>query len=147
MSYEQIWQKTLGKDEEVKYEFSIGNKYRRFVLIMWTIISVPLVFVFGLGVVTFLIALFVWYYMKVANAYAFTNKRVLVHTGWLSTKTVSINYDKITDVTVRENFVDRVLTKSGMLFINTAGTTGQEVALKHIDTPYEVKKKLDELRD
>ncbi len=33
-----------------------------------------------------------------------------------------------------------------MLFVNTAGTTGQKVVLQHIDPPCEAKKKLDELR-
>jgi hypothetical protein len=31
--------------------------------------------------------------------------------------------------------------------IDTAGTTLQEVILKHIESPYEVKKKLDALKD
>lgn len=146
MNYEKVWRKVLNKDEEIKYEFSIANRYRKFVLIMWAIISIPLLFAFGLGLITFAIALFAWYYMKVAHAYAFTNKRVLVHTGWLSTQTISIDYDKITDVTVKENVIDRAVTKSGMLSINTAGTANQEVMLRNIDSPYEVKKRLDVLR-
>jgi uncharacterized membrane protein YdbT with pleckstrin-like domain len=85
--------------------------------------------------------------MKVANAYAFTNRRVLIHRGWLSTHLLSIDYLKITDVSVREPLMDRLLTKSGHLSINTAGTSRTEVVLKNIDHPYETKKQLDKVRD
>jgi hypothetical protein len=52
----------------------------------------------------------------------------------------------MTDITVREPFLDRLITKTGHLIINTAGTGFQEVILIHIERPYEIKKKLDEIR-
>lgn len=146
--YEKIWNKTLGSDEKVEFEFSIGRGYIKFGLIIWAIISLPLLILFGLGILTFLTALFHYgFYLKRANAYAFTNKRVLIHKGWLSTQVVSIDYSKITDVLVQEPFIDRVTTKTGNLAINTAGTTLHEGILRHIESPYEVKKKLDSLKD
>ena len=67
MKYEKVWEKTLGSDEKVEFEFSIGDRYRKFGLIVWGVISLPLLFLAGLGVITFLIALFYYgYYLKVA---------------------------------------------------------------------------------
>lgn len=148
MEKQQVWDKVLGKDEKIEYSFSIGQSYIKFELIVWSIISVLLLFAFGLGIVTFLIALFYFgFYLKAANAYAFTNKRVLIHKGWLSTHTTSVDYSKITDIHVREPFFDRVLTKTGVIAINTAGSSTLEILLSHIENPYEVKKILDNLRD
>lgn len=147
MNYEHIWQKTLNSDERVEYEFSVGPKYIKFWLIVWVIISIPLLFAF-VGIFTFLIALFYYgFYLKVANSYAFTNKRVLVHRGWLSTHTISVDYHKITDVHIREPFFDRILTNTGNIMIVTAGTTADQIILSHVSTPYEVKKRLDSLKD
>ncbi len=147
MNYEKIWRKTLSEGEKIEYEFSVGSRYRKFGLIVWAIISLPALLLYGLGLLVFLLALFYYsFYLKVANAYAFTNKRVIIHTGWLSTGIISIDYDKITDISVKEPFFDRIITKTGYLTINTASTTLHEVLLQHITSPYEVKKKLDELR-
>ena len=150
MSYEQIWKKTLGPNESVKYDFSIGNRYRKIGLIIWcvvgglfviTIVGAPV----GIAIIGFA-AFYYGFYLKTANAYAFTDHRVLVHRGWLSTKLISTDYSKITDVTVHEPFFSRVFFHTGSIEIDTAGTNRQDVILKHIEHPYEVKKKLDELR-
>jgi len=148
MNHQKIWDKVLGKDEVVKHSFSIGDRYIKFNLIIWGVICLPLLFVFGLGLVIFLILLFYYgFYLRVANVYAFTNKRVLIHTGWLSTHTTSVDYPKITDVRVQEPFFDKLLTHTGNIGINTAGSGNLEVILKHIEKPYETKKILDELKD
>lgn len=148
MKYEKIWQKTLSGDEKVEYEFSVGGRYIKFGLIVWGIISLPFLFAMGFGIFIFLIALFYYaFYLKAANAYAFTNKRVLIHRGWLSTHTISVDYSKITDVHIREPFFDRIITHTGNIAVITAGTTVDQIVLQHINAPYEVKKKLDSLKD
>jgi len=148
MDNKKIWEKTLSNDEKVEFEFSIGKGYTKGWLIVWVIISFPLLFSFGLGIIVFLIALFYFkYYLKVSNAYAFTNKRVLIHRGWLSTHTTSIDYQKITDVHIREPFFDRVITHTGSIAINTAGSGSLEVILRNVEEPYEIKKRLDALKD
>lgn len=148
MEYQNIWTKILGDDENVEYEFSLGKRYRMFYLILFVIVG--LLLYPGLptfGVIFMLCAFFYFgFYLKAANAYAFTNKRVLVHTGWLSTQAISIEYEKITDVTVQEPLIERLIAQTGNLSINTAGTASKEVVLKHIATPYEVRKKLERIR-
>lgn len=148
MKYKKIWDKTLNSDEEVLHEFSLGKQYLTLNLIVWSIVSIIFFFLApALGVFVFLLMLFNYtFYAKVANAFAFTNKRLLKHKGWLSTKLISIDYDKITDVTVNEPFLDRVFTQSGNLIVNTAGSGSQEAVLRHVEKPYELKKKLDSLR-
>ncbi len=153
MNYKKIWEKVLSADEKVEFEFSIGSRYINFYLIIWAIVILPFLFIKSVGlsiqvVIVFLFVLFYYgFYLKMANAYAFTDKRVLVHKGWLSTKLISIDYSKITDIKVREPFLSRVITSTGQLLINTAGTNLHEVILNHIETPYEVKKRLDFLKD
>lgn len=145
MHYEKIWQKTLNDSEKVEYEFSTGPKFRKFILIYLIVIGV-LFLVAGLptfGVLLALIGVFNYWRLGL-NAYAFTSKRVLVHTGWLSTNSTSINYDKIVEVSVQESFLARQMGKVGNLIIKTGGF-GHDIILRNIETPYEVKKTLDRL--
>ncbi|MHB1086227.1 MAG: PH domain-containing protein [Minisyncoccota bacterium] len=150
MHYDHIWKKTLGPTESVKYEFTVGKRYRKSLLITWCVIGGLFVLTiagapFGLFIMA-LAAFYYGFYLKTANAYAFTDNRVLVHRGWLSTKLITTEYQKITDVTVLEPFFSRVFFHSGSLAINTAGTSSEEIVLKNVENPYEIKKKLDELR-
>lgn len=144
----EIWDKVLSTGEELKYEFSVGENYIKTYLVVWGVISVLLLFAAGLGILTFIIA-YVYYkiYLPKAHIYGFSNKRVLIHTGWLSTSMTSVDYNKITDVYVTETFLDKQLTHTGHIAINTAGSSGKEIVLHHVASPYEIKKKLDELRD
>jgi len=111
------------------------------------VISAFLLLAMGLGIITFLIAYFYYnFYLRRANIYAFTNKRVLIHKGWLSTSLKSIDYDKITDLSVDQGFFERTFYKTGSITINTAGTGLPEVILRHIDQPYEIKKQLEKIK-
>ena len=47
---------------------------------------------------------------------------------------------------VNEPFFDKLITHTGDLAINTAGTAEKEVLLRHIERPYDVRKKLDSLK-
>lgn len=148
MEYEQIWNKVLRNGEVVKHEFSVGKRYRSFNIVVWSLLGLLFMggsFEFGLIFILFILFYF-GFYLKVANAYALTDKRILIHRGWLSTSAVSIDYQNITDVLIQEPFIERLLTKTGHLAINTAGSGAKEVVLMHITTPYEVRKKIDEIR-
>ncbi|KKR02813.1 MAG: hypothetical protein UT31_C0040G0007 [Parcubacteria group bacterium GW2011_GWF2_39_13b] len=156
MEYADIWEKTLANNEKIDFEFSISGHYRQFNLFIRLIIA----FIFSsffyfasiwlsafIFTLIFLCLIFYYeFYLRAANAYAFTNQRVLIHRGWLSTHTISIDYQKITDLTVVEPFFERILTNSGDLHIDTAGTPAQEIVLRHISSPYEAKKKLEEIK-
>lgn len=136
-----VWQKILSKDEIVKEEFSISNRYIK----IWGIVSVVITSISI--VIPIILAFYYFFYLKRANIYAFTNKRILIHKGWLSTHLTSVDYHKITDIHVKEGFFERIITKSGSLIIDTAGTSGEEIILKNVANPYKLKKLLDELKD
>ncbi len=154
MNTTNIWQKVLNSNEEVKYEFSVGKRYRKFWLVSGLAFSLFL-FLCGLlikssfgivmGLIFLTISCFIYWYKKIANAYAFTDRRVLIHRGWLSTSTQSVDYTKITEVSVVDPIISRLVTKSGHMSIHT-GNIMDAIVLKYVENPYEIKKKLDSLR-
>lgn len=148
MQNQHIWDKLLSFNEKIIYEFSIGDRYRIFNFILWLLVGLPLIAlgVFPYFIILVLAGFYSFFYFQKANAYAFTNKRVLIHKGWLSTKFISVDYDKITDISVEEKFLDKFFTHTGTLKINTAGSSNYEIYLDRVDEPYKLKKKLDEIR-
>src|SRR3989344_5507215 len=97
-NYSNVWNKVLSPREEVKHEFSMSFRYRMFWLVFYALIGL-LLFVYvwkPLGIFVILLAAFYYgFYLKVAHAYAFTDRRVLAHTGWLSTGMFSAEYQHI----------------------------------------------------
>lgn len=80
-----------------------------------------------------------------ANRYLLTTKRVMVKRGLFSVKLTAALYDKITHLEVDQSFIDRLLLHHGDLIINTAGTNKNEIVLKYIDYPLEIKNLLERL--
>ena len=89
-------------------------------------------------VVTPFIIFFNRFYIKISNEFVFTDKRIIVKRGWIETKVKTIYYDRITDISVNQSFLDRII-KTGTLSISTAGSDGYEAIISHIRKPYEVK--------
>jgi hypothetical protein len=58
----------------------------------------------------------------------------------------SADYQKVTDVMVAEPFLNRIIYHTGSLEIDSAGTNRENIVLNHVERPYEIKKKLNELR-
>ncbi|MDD4289968.1 MAG: PH domain-containing protein [Patescibacteria group bacterium] len=148
MNYKKIWDKTLSINEKIEHEFSIGQGYIFWAMFLVSILCAILIFskIIYLGFLIFLFLSFYFlFYLKIANAYAFTNKRILIHRGYLSTGVISIEYSKITDVRIYEPFIHKIFTQTGNLYINTAGTPEIEVSLYHVDNPYKLKQILDNL--
>lgn len=108
-----------------------------------------ILFTFSLIYVFFVIPLIFFYnlfYLKISNEYIFTDKRIIIKKGWLSTKTVSARHSRITDVKVNQSLIERILGV-GTISINTAGGEGYEIALSHVSKPYELKKILHVLKE
>ena len=138
-----IWKKVLRPKETIIEEFSLG---RRYIFIIQLLIGLwGLLFIFFFPYMTMFALLFAFltgWYLKESNAYAFSNKRVLIHRGWLSTRMTSVDYDKITDVVIISPFLNRIFLDTGHLLINTAGTPFHEVKLRNVENPYRLKRKL-----
>jgi len=153
MHYHQIWNKVLGAGESVEWEFSLSPRYLNLNLFFWTFIAVAVlgfgfyhIAFFFAGVTIFFSAFFYFaLYLRWANLFAFTNKRILIHRGWLSTSMVSVNYSKITDTEARQSFAERLIYNSGVLLVNTAGSSDQEIVITKVGEPYLLKQKLTEL--
>jgi len=147
MTVKHIWEKVLSPEEEIKFEFSLGKRYISFARNFWIVLGVPLLLLYGLGII-FIVAGFLWgWYLRRANNYALTNKRILVLKGWLSTHLTSVDYNKITDVKIKQPFFERTVFDTGSLIINTAGSDLPEIILNNIENPYQIKKKLDEIKE
>lgn len=97
-------------------------------------------------IVTPFIIFFNNFYIRISNEFIFTNKRIIVKKGWIETKIKTIYYDQITDISVDQSLLDRLI-KTGTLSISTAGSDGYEAVIRHINQPYEVKNILFEVRD
>lgn len=152
MVYEKIWKKVLSPDEQVKYEFSISKKYTTFCAFLGYLAGLVLVFTPGYyigAVIAIFSFVYFSYFLRISNAYAFTNKRVVMYRGWITNELISIDYNKITEVVVEQNLIGTI-TQSGNLIINTAGAgfieAKKDQKISNIESPYEIKKKLDEIR-
>lgn len=150
MDKSATWAKLLSDGEKIEYEFSVGKIYRKRGLIGTLILFLPLALIFhgpfSIGILLMSIFMF-GYYLEASHSYAFTDRRVIVHTGMLSTETVSVDYSRITDVSVKEDWNQKRIYKTGELRINTAGSSATEVVLKDIENPYEARKILMRLSD
>lgn len=98
-----------------------------------------LVFLIGLPYVIKLV------HLKHRMAYIFTDRRVLVKDGVLSVKLTAAPYDKITHLTVKEDFLKRISYQIGDITIHTAGPTPVEIDLLKVQHPMQVKNLLEEL--
>lgn len=154
MNYRQnLWNKALGQDERIEWEFTLSSRYLNISLFLWTGISLVIIALgflnivfFFAGIAVFAISYFRFgFFLRWSNLFAFTNRRVLVHRGWLSTSMMSIDYSQITEIEARQGFTQRMLYGSGTLMINTAGSSDQEAVIENVQDPYILKQKLAEL--
>lgn len=82
------------------------------------------------------------------TSYAFTNKRVMIRSGFIGTDFKSIDYDKISDIQITVNFIERIFNVgtirfySGRTELNEGITTKLYDRWEAIPNPYEVYKQL-----
>lgn len=125
------YKKFLAPNEKVIKVFDYANSQFVWDLIIG-ILLIPLLF---FGLIWILIAV----YRKITLRYLVTNKRVIVKKGLISQSTVSADYSKITDITVKQGILGRLLLHTGTIFLNTAGTDLAEVNIKWVDNPFKAK--------
>ena len=99
------------------------------------------------------IVFFLWQFLKKLfsygnTSYAFTNKRVMMRTGFIGTDFKSIDYDKISDIEVTVNFVERAFNVGTIRFFSGRTQTDEGRTTKLYDSweaisnPYEVFKQV-----
>ena len=128
-----VWLNSINADASDS-SFISQNNIIAFFLLIYIFIIVPI------------ISFIYTFYLKISNEYIFTEDRILIKNGWLATKIIGINYNRITDVKVTQGIIDRVIG-IGSLSINTAGGEDYEVNLHHVSHPYDLKKDLHVLKE
>lgn len=126
----------LAEGEEIIAVFGIGNRYFWFNAIPLALLSIPLI-----GLPFFLRLI----HLKHAKTYILTDRRVLIKDGVLSIKITTAPYDKITHITVREDFFKKLSYDIGDITIHTAGPTPVEIDLIKVQNPMRVKNLIEEL--
>lgn len=146
--HQRYWRRFLLPDERLIHAFGVGGSY---VFVFWVMPLIFIVFVAGVvGVASnpalgalFLIAaagfLMPILYLLFFIHYAVTSKRVLFREGVLQKRYVTIDMQSITDISVRESFFERLLTHTGTIGINTAGSPGIELRYKHVKHPFQFR--------
>lgn len=126
----------LSEGEEIIAAFGIGDRYFWLNAIPLFLFSLPLI---GLP---FLLKLI---HLKHSKVYLLTDRRVLIKDGVFSVKVTTAPYDKITHISVREGFFEKVSYGIGDITIHTAGPTPVEIDLVKVENPIRVKNLIEEL--
>lgn len=123
-------------------------------LLLFDIIKVPEGNIFPQLLVFFLVILIILIFLpqflkiihlKHSKAYLLTDRRVLIKEGIFSLSLTSAPLDKITHITVKEDFIFKKLYNVGDIVIHTAGPTPVEINLLKVSSPMEVKNLIEEL--
>ncbi len=145
--------KIISPNEKILIEFGVAKTYSGFwiflgLLILFGGLILTLFFIsdFWLIIILGLALIAYGFYLRLAYFYFLTNKRIIFYYRFFHTHLVSIDYQKITDINVKENFLERIFLGSGNLAINTAGTPKEEIVFYHIANPHLIKRKLDEIK-
>lgn len=77
--------------------------------------------------------------------YILTDRRVVIKDGIFSTKITTAPYDKISHITVRQDFISRISFGTGDIIIHTAGPTPVAIDLIKVQDPMRVKNLIEEL--
>ena len=102
------------------------------------------------------IGFFLWeFFRKIFSynntRYAYTNKRVMMRTGFIGTDFKSIDYDKISDIEVTVNFVERAFNVGTIKFFSGRTETDDGKTTKLYDrweaipNPYDVFKRVKQI--
>lgn len=126
----------LAEGEEIIAVFGIGDRYYWFNVVPLFILSIPLI---GLP---FLLKLV---HLRHKLTYILTDRRVVIKDGVFSVKITTAPYDKITHITVREDFIKKISWNIGDITIHTAGPTPVEINLEKVQNPMKVKNLIEEL--
>ncbi len=145
--HERYWKKFLMPGEKVLRTFGVSGRY---LFVFWWL---PVLLLAGaavalsfwiplLGVLLLLVAVLMVVpalYLTFFVHYAVTDSRVMSREGLLHKRMVTVRHDYITDITVNETIMERLLTNTGSLGLNTAGSQNVELHLRHINGPLKVK--------
>lgn len=128
----------LSPSEKIVAILGIGDRY------FWTniIVLVPLsLVIIGLPLLLKII------HLKQSRRYILTDRRVIIKDGFFTIKITTVPYDKITHISVQEEFLKKISYGIGDIKIHTAATgpIPIEIDLENVDNPMHVKNLIEEL--
>ncbi|MDO8514916.1 MAG: PH domain-containing protein [bacterium] len=132
------YQRYLAVGEELVSVFGIGEKY------FWinTAVYFPLAFLL-IGMPGLLKV----FHLRHSKTYLLTNRRILIKDGVFNISLTTAPYDKITHITVRDKFLNRISYGIGDLVVHTAasGSLPVEIVLEKVSQPVKLKNLIEEL--
>ncbi len=152
----------LSEDEELVIATGFGSAHLRQRFIIQLILPFGIFILAGLGLSYFLkwnlgwglllglllavaASLLKTLHLYHANRYLLTTRRVVIKKGIFAVRLTSAMYDKITHLEVDQTFLDKLLYHHGTILINIAGMHKDEIALKYVDYPIELKNLMERL--
>ncbi|MBI2600283.1 PH domain-containing protein [Candidatus Daviesbacteria bacterium] len=156
------FKKYLSEDEELVLVTGLSQAFLRSKFIMYLLFPGLLLFGLGLGLgwllgigkiwalVLAFVGMFAASILKTmhlyhSNRYLLTTRRIIIKKGIFGVKLTAALFDKITHLEVDQSFMDRLLLHHGTIIINTAGGNKDEISLKYVDYPMELKNLLERL--
>ena len=126
---------TLPDNETIEMEISFH----------WTHTLVAWLYLLVLGWLIIGVFLFISMYLeKWTTERALTNRRLILKRGFIRRKTEEISFNRVEEINLSQSILQRIL---GSGDIKVTGTGAGEIALKNIDDPLDVQKKINELRN
>ena len=83
------------------------------------------------------------YIEKWTTERALTNRRLITKRGFIRRQTEEISFNRVEEVNLTQSILQRILGSGDIV---VTGTGSGEVALKNIDEPLDVQRKINELR-
>ena len=124
---------TLDADEEILWEGKPATE----TLYGAVLVGVPLVLLFGLGLLIIASA----YLIRENTDYVITSKSVYKKTGIFSRSVSEVEYEKVQNTSFSVGVVGRYFGY-GNVDISTAGGSGVEMSLRGVSSPQDVQKRL-----
>ena len=144
----RYWQRFLLPGEKVIHTFGVSGLY---IAVFWggplllalvsaVVVGVSSPVLGGLLLVVVATSLIPILYLLYFVHYAITDRRVMSREGIFHKRFVTVGLRSVTDVMVREPFLQRLITRTGTIGINTAGSPGVELYYRHVRHPFERRK-------
>lgn len=101
-------------------------------VVLW-VVSIPLGSVLLVVPAAFFFAAILFRYF---THYVITDQRVMSRVGIIHKRFITVDLRSVTDIAVHESFLERILTRTAIIDLNTAGSDRIELVLKHVKKPF-----------
>ena len=144
----RYWQRFLLPGEKMIHMFGVSGLYVAtfwggpllLALVLAAMVGISNPVLGGLLLIVVATALIPIFYLFYFVHYAITDRRVMSREGIFHKRFVTVSLRSITDVSITEPFLQRLITHTGTIAVNTAGSPGVELYYRHVRHPFERRK-------